>query len=375
MSLAVPTILAGLIGLSLAASPTAATGNAAVIAQHIVSLGDGPYHWVAGPLTVAAEPTPGTVEDPTFLVALAGSVTVADGDGVAQYELDPGEATVLLPGDAYTQSASVADPPADLWRIALAAGDGSQGEGAVGDAFTPGPGEHDLELIRDVLSSSELLALPASAAPTLVHTSGDVVVTSDATSSATELIAGQAQAFSGALTIANLGDEPVAVLAARLSPATGGGADAGTPVESSTPGDSSEPGDSTSAPPAPSSTGATTISTPSSTAPTPPTSATPTSAPAPGDTIDPGAANTTPSSFRDSDNDGLTDAEEVGAYSTNPNNPDTDGDLFTDGAEADAGTDPLDLADRPFVDSDGDGFDDTSEYYNHTDPNEPLSHP
>jgi len=57
----------------------------------------------------------------------------------------------------------------------------------------------------------------------------------------------------------------------------------------------------------------------------------------------------------DSDSDGLLDIYETntGVFlsstdpGTNPNNPDTDGDGFTDGAEVDAGSDPLDPASTP----------------------------
>ena len=44
--------------------------------------------------------------------------------------------------------------------------------------------------------------------------------------------------------------------------------------------------------------------------------------------------------FLDSDQDGLTDAEEK-VYGTDPHNPDTDGDGYNDGAEVRAGYDPL----------------------------------
>ncbi len=44
--------------------------------------------------------------------------------------------------------------------------------------------------------------------------------------------------------------------------------------------------------------------------------------------------------FKDSDGDGLTDAEEV-ALGTDPNNPDTDGDGYEDGVEVESGYDPL----------------------------------
>ena len=43
---------------------------------------------------------------------------------------------------------------------------------------------------------------------------------------------------------------------------------------------------------------------------------------------------------QDSDTDGLTDAQELYVYGTNPTNSDTDGDRMADGAEVYAGTDP-----------------------------------
>jgi hypothetical protein len=51
----------------------------------------------------------------------------------------------------------------------------------------------------------------------------------------------------------------------------------------------------------------------------------------------------------DTDGDGLTDADELAIYGTNPNDPDTDDDGLLDGAEVALGTDPL------AADSDGDG--------------------
>jgi hypothetical protein len=44
----------------------------------------------------------------------------------------------------------------------------------------------------------------------------------------------------------------------------------------------------------------------------------------------------------DSDNDGLSDAEEHGRWSTDPANPDSDGDTVTDFGETAWGSDPLD---------------------------------
>ena len=50
---------------------------------------------------------------------------------------------------------------------------------------------------------------------------------------------------------------------------------------------------------------------------------------------------------QDTDEDGLTDAYELLASHTDPNNPDTDGDAWTDSEEVLNGTDPL-TADQPF---------------------------
>ena len=63
----------------------------------------------------------------------------------------------------------------------------------------------------------------------------------------------------------------------------------------------------------------------------------------------------------DSDGDGLTDAEEVNTYNTDPYNPDTDGDGLKDGEEVKVyKTDPL----KPDTDWDGlrDGYDEVARY-------------
>jgi outer membrane protein assembly factor BamB len=66
----------------------------------------------------------------------------------------------------------------------------------------------------------------------------------------------------------------------------------------------------------------------------------------------------------DGDDDGLSDAEEIGMHGTDPHDADSDGDGLSDGSEVDEhGTSPTD------VDSDGDGLSDGSEVVEHgTDP-------
>ena len=77
----------------------------------------------------------------------------------------------------------------------------------------------------------------------------------------------------------------------------------------------------------------------------------------------PATATITVEGVLDTDEDGLTDAEEL-ALGTDPNNPDSDGDGLTDGEEVNTHqTDPLD------PDSDGDGLTDGEEVNTHqTDP-------
>jgi hypothetical protein len=75
----------------------------------------------------------------------------------------------------------------------------------------------------------------------------------------------------------------------------------------------------------------------------------------------------------DSDNDGLTDGEEIldGGTGTDPNDPDTDNGGVTDGAEDDNGTDPLDPTDDlPGNDPDGDGLTNDEEAVLETDPDD-----
>lgn len=50
----------------------------------------------------------------------------------------------------------------------------------------------------------------------------------------------------------------------------------------------------------------------------------------------------------DSDGDGLSDDDEVNVYGTDPFNPDTDGDTWSDGEEVQAGSDPLDPTSFPY---------------------------
>lgn len=82
--------------------------------------------------------------------------------------------------------------------------------------------------------------------------------------------------------------------------------------------------------------------------------------------MDPTPAESTWKALRDSDGDGIPDAQEL-EEGTNPNNPDSDGDGVPDNEERELGTDPLN------PDSDGDGIPDGEERELGTDPLNPDS--
>src|SRR5437660_1480575 len=77
----------------------------------------------------------------------------------------------------------------------------------------------------------------------------------------------------------------------------------------------------------------------------------------------------------DTDKDGLYDYEEIYTYHTNPANPDTDGDGFSDGEEVKNGYSHLvgNLKKMTEVDTDNDGLSDALEIQLRTDPTNPDS--
>lgn len=75
----------------------------------------------------------------------------------------------------------------------------------------------------------------------------------------------------------------------------------------------------------------------------------------------------------DTDNDGLTDGDEVNTYGTDPADVDTEGDGMPDGWDAEHNLDPL--MDDANDDDDEDGFSNIIEYRRGTDPQDPTSYP
>lgn len=309
-----------------AAAPTPpASGHAQVIAQGVASFTAGAHHWRLVSNDVGTAPVSIDTASPTFLVATsealdAGPVRVSEPDGFG-WMLADGEAT-FRPADSATGIEPT--PGALVHEIAIDEGSGD-------DAFDPGDGLRDLDLVRDVLANGESLTVRSDVSALIFVTDG-IATAADGT----QIAAGTTRAVVGEETLSNAGAEPVVVLAAIIGAVVAPG-EGGTPTTAA-------PDDDGPAPTQPQST-------------QPPTTPAPTTPPT---TIDP---------TLDTDGDGLPDVDEIDIYGTNPNTYDTDGDTVSDYLEAkDGNSDPFD------PDTDGDGFDD-SEQFDGYDPRDAGSYP
>lgn len=303
------------VNVTTAVDPTAApSANAAVAAHGIIELGAGPYFWQAAGVTIA-EPYSTAPDAARMLMSFAGSAR-SQVSGDLGHVLLPGHGEFVPAGASATITPMAADPAvppsAAFLEVAVVAG---EGEGS----FAPGPGLYDLRLVRSVLAGGEQMTVPAPISAFMNVAEGVVVDDAGA-----ELAAPAGSVRSGVVTVTNLSSQPAIVVVVTLQPLPFI-VDAGDVAEQWAPGDNGDE----SADDEPQATSAPTTAAP---APT-------TTQPA----IDP---------TLDSDNDGLTDVDEI-ARGTDPYNNDTDGDGFWDGHEVNVTkTNPLK------ADTDGDGLDD-----------------
>lgn len=188
----------------------------------------------------------------------------------------------------------------------------TDGDGEV----TPWAGDHDVDLVRDVLAAGETFAVPASGTPAFVLMTSRTLT--DAQGAA--MTAGSTSIIPGDAILTNEGAEPAVVVVALIGPVFD-------------PQDPAEPAATLEQPPAPE----------------------PTSPPAPETIVAPAVETTDPDS--DADGDGLTNGEEA-ALGTDPDNADTDGDGRDDGDEVGATDFPSNPLDP---DSDDDGLGDLEE--------------
>ena len=306
-----------------ATSEPVATGHAQVVAQGVVTLADGPYRWVATPHTVAAAGVTVDVETAAFVLAVGGPPVTTDVLDGSRVRLGPGEALFAEPGARRLSNGGATDGTA-VAEIALSASDG---EGVM----TPGAGDYDVDLVRDVVAPGESFAVPASDLPVFVLVTNGAL----ADGQGNALPAGQASVAAGSALLSNGGAEPAVVVAAVVDPLGLPGPTAPAAEAPAAP----EP----TQPPAPEVTAPETTEAP------------------PVETI------VHYEVVEDIDGDGLTNDQEA-AMGLDPTNADTDDDRLYDGDEVNKwGTDPR------RADTDCDDYYDGGEILANTDPNDATS--
>jgi uncharacterized membrane protein YgcG len=310
-----------------------ANGHAQVVAQQVAKLDDAPFAWSIREHVV--QPSGASIEatGAGFLIGDLGIVRIWNEAVDSESRLAAGEATPLRKGGEYGLVAE-GDESAMAYEIALAPS--GEGDGLFqGEEIEGLTGTHDLDLVRDVLSPEEQTEIPMGEGPTLLFvTAGEVSILAEEAGEGVTVRAGEAVELAGELVVCGAGIEEAVLLAAVIGPEVGD-AESGSRASTS----SARGGESNSGSGGSGGSGSGGSASGSSPAPTP--------------TID-------------SDGDGLYDHEEI-ALGTDPNDPDTDQDGLSDGDEVKIyGSNPLSM------DTDGDGLPDYNEVMQHgTDPTKP----
>ncbi len=356
--------------------PSPATGHAQVIAQGLVTFGDGPLLWQLQPSPASTTPVLIDTSAATFIVSDGPGAVVVSGDAGPLARLAAGEAVFRQAGTT-TQLRSVSADGGGVAALSLVAGDGE-------NAFTPGPGTRDVDLVRDALSTNEALLLHSDVSLFIVVTAGTVNV------DGAPVAEGAVMSRAGDVTIINTSSETAAVTAAVVGPLLPDNAPPPA-IPSSSEGPAAPSPSNASPAPGPTSTAATTRRR------LPPrqrrhhdttTTAAPTDSDGDGLTDSEESQLGTDPANADSDGDGLPDGREVNSLGSNPLDTDTDSDGLTDGLEVDHScdvnvpdTDGDGLGDAfeansgfsecSLADTDGDGDDDLAEFSIGTDPRDP----
>lgn len=358
--LAIGSILGVLAQALGPAGPSPAQGHASVIAHGIAHSPDSVARWRVFTTSATAGGKATEFSTSSFIFAAGNPLLVSEPATGYRQRLAAGEGMFVNSGQ--TIAIEPFGAPEIYYVIEVGPGNASLPAPAlfVSDGFKADGRDHDLSLVRDVLGENEKGDIAGGAMPTLILVLNGSLGVAARGEDAQVLPSGRIGIFEGELALAgqSAGTTYIAAHVGATIPF------ASTPVASPT----------VQATPVPVKT-----PTPAPT-PTPATVATATAAPtkvAPPTPL--GTPTPSPVSTADDDNDGLTNVEEA-ALGTDPKNPDTDDDGVSDGDEVDVyRSDPLNLdtdGDTLYdggelvygtgildPDSDGDGLSDGDEVY------------
>lgn len=386
--LASATIIHALAQAVGPAAPSPAQGHASVIASGVASVSEGAKRWRVLSQEATEEAVFQVVSAPGFLYSSGTPLVMVDVASFRRQRLAGGEAAFIDMNQQIGISSVGARQSFTVIQLGESGAQPSSPAQFVSGPFDATVGDYDVALVRDVLDQDEQGTIPAGSLPTLVYAvNGSIAIEAGGTS--TTLDAGQADTFTGDLTITGetggatyIAAHVGAKLPSVATPAAGTPIPA-TPIPTDTP--------------APTATSTPTATPTTTTAPSPTAAATATpdastAADTDGDGLsdaDEARLGTDPRN-PDTDDDGINDGNEVHVYKTDPLNLDTDGDTLYDGGELIYETDPLkpdtdgdglsdgyevyvSLTDPTKADTDGDGISDGQEVSNGTNPLNPNS--
>ncbi len=219
--------------------PSPARGHAEVIAHGIALLPASDVAWrvVERTAAVAAD---ARIDEGSLGFALAngGAIVVEDSAFGTRARLAPGEAAFVADG-ARQRRVSLGDSSVSYYGLELLPAEEATNSNdalvAGGESF-PAPtedGEHDLDLVRDVLDADEETQLPDTGSPSLILvTTGNADVTGGDGDVVT-LRPGEAGAFSGEVKVTGRGPEKTVVVSALIGPEVPNLSTAASPVAAS----------------------------------------------------------------------------------------------------------------------------------------------
>lgn len=316
------------------ASPESATAQ--VVAQGVVQIGGGNLRWqVTNRSAVPPANAAPVASDLGFLVVDSGVMLVEDLASGEQFRLPAGEAILTVAGEEQ-QRVGIGSEASSYRDLSLIAADAAlPADGTVVYASEPFAGpdaRHDVDLLQDVLAPAGTVAIPDGNLPSLVLIQAG---TADVTTDSGDIIslgAGEAASFEGPLNL-TAGESGAAITAVFVGPAVpqlsqAASGSAATPAAGRSVTNAQEQGPALPA------------ATPSAD-----------NAEASGNDEDGDGLSAkreaelgTDPALSDTDQDGLTDGDEVRKHKTEPLVADTDADGVLDGDEVTQGTNPTDPA-------------------------------